>query len=221
MVRSGGCSCFLRDRGRPAARAVTISPEPLLREAFLYPETKERWRRWSATTHRRSRRSGRRSGPTSSRSTSRTPTRPSSASSASKSYVVEMLPVSVGRPPHGAHAQLHDRRRDHAHAAPQGDAGAAADGLRRVRPAGRERRDQGRRPPAHRHRAQHRDRSASRCTGWAGRSTGAARSRPPTRPTTAGRSGCSCASTRRGSPTARRRRSSGARTTRPCSRTSR
>ena len=42
-----------------------------------------------------------------------------------------------------------------------------------------------------------------------------------TRPTTAGRSGSSCASSRRGSPTARRRRSSGARTTRRCSRTNR
>ena len=65
-------------------------------------------------------------------------------------------PVPVGRSPHGAYAQLHDRRRDHAHAPAQGDAGAAADGLRRVRPAGRERCDQGRRAPAHRHRAQHR-----------------------------------------------------------------
>ena len=64
--------------------------------------------------------------------------------------------VSLRRPPHGAHAELHDRRRDHAHAAAPGHAGAAADGLRRVRAAGGERRDQGRRPSAHRHRAQHR-----------------------------------------------------------------
>ena len=48
------------------------------------------------------------------------------------------------------------------------------------------------------------------------------RDRRPTSPsTTAGRSGSSCGSSRPGSPTARRRRSSGARTTRPCSRTSR
>ena len=44
---------------------------------------------------------------------------------------------------------------------------------------------------------------------------------PRARRTTAGRSGCSCGSSRRASRTARRRRSSGARTTRPCSRTSR
>ena len=43
----------------------------------------------------------------------------------------------------------HTRRR-------QRHAGAAADGVRRVRPAGGERRDQGRRASAHRHRAQHR-----------------------------------------------------------------
>ena len=41
------------------------------------------------------------------------------------------------------------------------------------------------------------------------------------RATTAGSSGCSSASSSAGSPTARTRRSSGARTTRPCSRTSR
>ena len=41
------------------------------------------------------------------------------------------------------------------------------------------------------------------------------------RATTAGRSGSSCACSSAGSPTARRRRSTGARTTRPCSPTSR
>ena len=49
-----------------------------------------------------------------------------------------------------------------------------------------------------------------------------ARVRRPTSPsTTAGRSGSSCSCSRRASPTARRRRSTGARTTRPCSPTSR
>ena len=64
-------------------------------------------------------------------------------------------------------------------------------------------------------------RSAGRSSGWGGRSTGRARSRRTSPSTTAGRSGCFCGSTRPGSRTARRRRSSGARTTRPCSRTSR
>ena len=48
------------------------------------------------------------------------------------------------------------------------------------------------------------------------------RERPRTSPSsTAGRSGSSCGSSRQGSPIARRRRSTGARTTRRCSRTSR
>ena len=53
------------------------------------------------------------------------------------------------------------------------------------------------------------------------RSTGRAGCTPATRSTTAGPSGCSCASSSAGWPTARRRRSTGARTTRPCWRTSR
>ena len=65
-------------------------------------------------------------------------------------------PVPLRQPAHGAHARLHDRRRRHALPPPQRLPGAAADGLRRVRPAGRERRDQGGRPPAPDHRAQHR-----------------------------------------------------------------
>ena len=73
-----------------------------------------------------------------------------------KSYVVEMLPYPSGDLHMGhtlnytigdviTHVQRRTRR-----------AGAAPDGLRRVRPACRERRDQGRRAPARRHRAQHR-----------------------------------------------------------------
>ena len=65
-------------------------------------------------------------------------------------------PVPVGRAPHGPRARLHDRRRRRALPPPQRLHGAAPDGLRRVRAAGRERGDPRRRPPARRHRAQHR-----------------------------------------------------------------
>ena len=64
--------------------------------------------------------------------------------------------VPVGRAPHGARLQLHARRRLHAHPAPAGLHGPAADGLRRVRPELRERGDQGGRPPARDHESQHR-----------------------------------------------------------------
>ena len=63
-------------------------------------------------------------------------------------------------------------------AAAQGHAGAAADGLRRVRPAGRERRDQGGRASAHRHRAQHRLDPRADAPHGLGDRLGRARSRP-------------------------------------------
>ena len=50
--------------------------------------------------------------------------------------------VSVGLAAHGPHARLHARRRPGAFLSPQRLRGAAADGVRLVRPAGRERRDQ-------------------------------------------------------------------------------
>ena len=65
-------------------------------------------------------------------------------------------PVPLGRAPHGAHAQLHDRRRARAPAAPPRRPGAAPDGLRRLRPARRERRHPRGGPPAAGDRAQHR-----------------------------------------------------------------
>ena len=74
--------------------------------------------------------------------------------------------------------QLHARRRRLARPPPQRLRGAAADGLRRVRPAGRERRDPRGRPPARRSPSATSPRSARRSAGWAGRSTGRARSRP-------------------------------------------
>ena len=80
----------------------------------------------------------------------------------------------------------------------RGFAGAAADGLRRVRPARRERGDPRGRPPARVDRAQHRDDPEADQAAWAGRSTGRASSRRTSPSTTAGRSGSSCASTSAG-----------------------
>ena len=65
-------------------------------------------------------------------------------------------PVSLGLAAPGAPARLHDRRRRHALPAPQRPERPPSDGLGRLRPAGREQRDQGGRAPARDHRAQHR-----------------------------------------------------------------
>ena len=103
--------------------------------------------------------------------------------------------VPVRRSPHGAHVELHDRRRDHAHRAAARACrccGRWATTPSAFPPRTRRSRKAGIRAPSP---SATSSRSASRCTGWAGRSTGAARSRPPTRPTTGGRSGCSCGST--------------------------
>ena len=109
---------------------------------------------------------------------SRTPTSTSCTAERRKSYVVEMLPYPSGDL-HMGHTLnytigdviTHVRRR-------QRHAGAAADGIRRVRPAGRERRDQGRRAPARRHRAQHRVDSRADAPHGLGDRLGRARSRP-------------------------------------------
>ena len=79
--------------------------------------------------------------------------------------------LPLGRAAHGARAQLHDRRRHLPPAPPARLRGAAADGLRRVRPARRERRHPEASTPRRRPSATSR-RSASRCGAWAGRSTG-------------------------------------------------
>ena len=64
--------------------------------------------------------------------------------------------VPVRRAPHGARLQLHARRRLRARPPAPGVHRPAADGLRRVRPELRERRDQGGRSPARHHEPQHR-----------------------------------------------------------------
>ena len=65
-------------------------------------------------------------------------------------------PVPLGLAPPGAPARLHDRRRDDALPAPQRPPRPPPDGLGRLRPAGREQRDQGGRASAPDHRKEHR-----------------------------------------------------------------
>ena len=86
--------------------------------------------------------------------------------------------VPLGRAAHGACPELHAGRRRRALPPPARLRGPAADGLRRVRPARRERRDQGGRAPARGRPSGTSPRSASRWSAWAGRSTGRASSRP-------------------------------------------
>ncbi len=64
--------------------------------------------------------------------------------------------VPVRDPAHRSRPELHDGRRRDPRSPPPGLARAASDGLRLVRPPGGERRDQGGRPSARDHRAQHR-----------------------------------------------------------------
>ena len=80
--------------------------------------------------------------------------------------------------------------------------GAVADGVRQLRPAGRERRDQDRRAPPGVHRRAHRGADAARSAASARSTTGAARSRATTPTTSAGPSGSSCGSSRPAWPTA-------------------
>ena len=104
----------------------------------------------------------------------------------------------------------------------QGYGVLSPDGLRQLRPARRERGHQDRRAPAAVHRRPHRGAAQRRIRAHRrGATTGAARSRATTPSTSAGPSGSSCASSRRAWPTARRRRSTGARAARRCWPTSR
>ena len=129
--------------------------------------------------------------------------------------------LPVRRAAHGAPEELLGRRRGRPLPPPHRPPRAAPDGLRRVRPARREPRDQDRRAPARLDGGVDRASSSASSASGASRSTGRASSAPTSRATTAGRSGSSCSCSSAAWPTARRRRSTGARTTRPCWPTSR
>ena len=116
----------------------------------------------------------------------------------SKSYVLEMLPVPERRAAHRPPEGLLGRRRRRALPPPHRPAGAAPDGLRRVRPAGREPRDPtGQHPRESTERGDRASSSSSSASGGS-RSTGRASSARTSRATTAGRSGSSCSSSSAG-----------------------
>ena len=113
-----------------------------------------------------------------------------------------MLPYPSRRAAHRAPEELRDRRRGRPLPPADGPPGPAPDGLRRVRAAGREQRDQDRRAPARLDRRVDRGLPAPVPRAGASRSTGRASSPPTSRATTAGPSGSSCSSTSAAWPTA-------------------
>ena len=123
--------------------------------------------------------------------------------------------LPVGRAAHRPPEDLFRGRRRGSLPAPQRPPRAAPDGLRRLRPARREPRDQDRQAPARVDRGVDQRSSGSSSASGASRSTGRASSARTSPSTTAGPSGSSCACSSAGWPTARRPRSSGAPTTRP------
>ena len=138
-----------------------------------------------------------------------------------KSYVLEMLPYPSGEP-HIGHLKVYSRRRrGRALPPPQRPPRAATrwattrsgcpPRTTRSRPASTRATRRTRRSPS----------SRSSFASGASRSTGRASSARTSRASTAGRSGSSSSSSSAASPTRRRRRSTGTRSRRPCSPTSR
>ena len=99
--------------------------------------------------------------------------------------------VPVGARARRARPQLHDRRRRRAHEADARLQRAASVRLGRVRPAGRERRDQERHPPRDVDARQHRPHEGAAPAARASATPGIARSPPACPSTTTGTSGCS------------------------------
>ena len=95
------------------------------------------------------------------------------------------VPLSLGAHPHRPHPQLHDGRRDRPLQARLRLQRAAPDGLRRLRHAGRERRDREGRAAGRSGPTRTSPPCGRRCSRWASRSTGAASSPPATPSTTA------------------------------------
>ena len=123
------------------------------------------------------------------------------------------VPVPVGRPAHRPLVHRHPERRAGPLPPDARLQRVLPDRLRRLRAAGRERRDQERRPPVQLDDAEHREHAPPVPDDGRDVRLERTRSSPPTRRTTAGTSGCSCASSRPAWPIARCRRSTGAPTT--------
>ena len=157
--------------------------------------------RWTATTPARSSPGGSACGPTSAPGRCR-----NEDDGAPKALRAGDAALPVGRAAHRPPEDLLGGRRGGALPAPQRPPRAAPDGLRRLRPAGREPRHQDRPAPARVHRGL--DRRVPAPVPQLGHLDRlVARVRPPTSPaTTAGPSGCSCACSSTAWPTATRRR---------------
>ena len=153
MLASDAVSSFSRSPGSKRGAAAATPREPLVREAFSFPEERstmehedtERYEPEAVEAKWQRVWADERAFEVSER-----------AGAAPKSVRPRDAAVPLGRAPHGARLQLHARRRLHARPAAAGPHVLRPHGLRRVRPARRERRDQGGRPPARDHRAEHR-----------------------------------------------------------------
>ena len=208
-------------QGRRAARrrrrrSEAVDGGAAGRAAPFYP-SRSPWPPTTATTPPRSSPAGSRCGPTRARGrspTTRDDPRPTS-------YVLEMLPYPSGEP-HIGHLKVYSvgdavahfhRRTGRRVLHPMGYDAFGLPAENHAIKTGQHPRDS----------TERRDRAvpARSSASGASRSTGRASSAPTSRASTAGRSGSSSSSSSAASPTRRRRRSTGIRSRRPCSPTSR